>query len=152
MTHVATMGTSSCATIAVGGFKDAMGGVPLLGKDANEAYKNDPQTFKNNSEGLTVKEFYDDILYPTRQDLGRTKEYPFEQLMEEIANSSLKTKYVVITLNNDQQMNGYWPKEIERWGFELVDKTNNSIGSMNWIYTRNPNRPTGYVKKDSGFA
>lgn len=140
MTKLATMGTSSCATIAIQGFGER-------DKEANEAYiTGGPPVFED--EGVSVEEFYDEILYPTEQDLGRTRDHPFEELMELIElvegqdGNSMEDKYTVATLNSYQfNTDGrYWPNQLKRWGFELVDKTNNNIGSICYIYVRNKAR------------
>lgn len=133
MPHVATMGTSSCATISIGGFKT---GDTIA---QNEAYKADKTVPK--TTGMTVKEFYSKVLYPTSQPLGKSCDLPFTKLMEDIEESSLKTKLVMATLNQ-YQYNGndrYWHNELKSWGFVLVAKTKNTIGSVNYVYMRNPN-------------
>lgn len=151
MTKLATMGTSSCATIAIQGFGNR-------DKGANEAYiTGGAHIFED--EGISVGEFYDEILYPTEQDLGRTRDYPFEELMELIESvegdcgGSMEDKYTVATLNA-YQFNAddkYWPEQFKRWGFELVDKTKNSIGSICYIYVRNKARvdikDSDYIKE-----
>lgn len=129
MTKLATMGTSSCATIALQGFKDedlALNKNYEEGKDF-ECPPND------------VDWFYNKILYPTRQDLGRTDTMPFELLMKQLDASRMKDKFIIATLNAYQfnQHNGYWPQRLEKWGFKLIDKTKNNIGSVNYIFTRN---------------
>lgn len=132
MTHVATMGTGSCATIAISGFKEP-------NQQLNEDYKKDPKAFKVPS-GMTVKAFYNEVLYPVSQPLGKTHDLPFTRLMEEIEASSLKTKFIIATIN-EYQYNGkenYWPKELNKHGFKLMAKTKNSIGSMNYVYVRSP--------------
>jgi len=134
MSYVATMGTSSCATIAVGGFKEGQ-------RENNEKYKADKASLVLPKEGQSVEGFYNNTLYPTTQPLGRSYELPFEKVMEDIEACGLKTKFIIATLNI-YQYNGnseYWPNELNRWGFKLVSKTNNSIGSINYIYVRNPN-------------
>lgn len=131
MSRVATMGTSSCATIAVSGFKDT--DVAL-----NKAYNQDPSSFKR--KGRTVKSFYDNVLYPVEQNLGKSGEYPFDLLMQEIDDGDLSTKFIIATLNAYQYEKGYWPPILEKHGFSLIDKTKNEIGSLNYIYTRNRNR------------
>jgi len=139
MTHVATMGTSSCATIAIGGFNDKFG--PQ--KQINEDYKNGKPFRLKGKE--TVSYWHDNVLYPVEQKLGKSGEYPFERLMEEIDKvEDLNTKFTIITLPSIDVANGYWPEELKRWGFIEADKTNNTIGSMNTIYIRNNNRPEGY--------
>lgn len=136
MTHVATMGAFSCATIAIGRFKNQY--------DINEKYKQDKKAFREGfkAAGFTVSSFYNEILYPIAQNLGRSAEYPFEFLMEEIEKSEMNGKFIIAVLNSDLFLmkDGYWPKELNRWGFELIDKTNNDIGGVNYIFTRNRNR------------
>lgn len=131
MPHVATMGTSSCATISIGWFK----GDTIA---ENEAFKNEgtvPET-----EGMEVKEFYNDVLYPVSQPLGRSRNLPFRKLMQDIDACALKTKLVMVTLNHSQYMqkSRYWHKELTEVGFKLITKTKNSIGSVNYVYMRNP--------------
>lgn len=132
MTHVATMGTGSCATIAISGFKEP-------NRQMNEDYKKDPKAFKAPA-GMTVKEFYSSVLYPVSQPLGKTHDLPFERLMEDLEASSMKSKFIIATINDYQYQghDNYWPKELNRHGFKLVAKTKNNIGSMNYIYTRAP--------------
>jgi len=134
MTHVATMGCSSCATIAIGGFKAGQ-------KEINDAYLKDPKSFVEPKEGLTLDGFYNNVLYPTSQPLGKTKEYPFEKLMQDLKTSSMSSKFVIATINQGQYMGNerYWHKQLVKWGFQLFKKANNSIGSVNYIYFRNPN-------------
>ena len=128
MSKLATMGTSSCATIAVQGFGTG---------DFKEekAYQN--------TNGMSVQGFYNEVLYPTTQDLGRTCDYPFSALMEAIDRSSMESKFMIATLNSYQyqQDDKFWPKLLESFGFQLNDKTYNSIGSMCYIFIRNNNRP-----------
>lgn len=132
MTHVATMGTFSCATIAIGSFKAPW-------RDHNEAYKKDPKSWKEPKEGLTVAQFSSQVLYPVSQPLGRSKDMPFEKLMQDI-KKSLGDKLIAATLNNEQFMgNGhYWPKELKRHGFRLMAKTQNSWGQINYVYMAIP--------------
>lgn len=136
MTMISTMGTMSCATIAIGNF--GKNGSEQI--DKNEAYKS--EGLVEETEGLTPDQFYRDILYPVRQDLGRTRDYPFTKMMELIDSSKLKTKFIIATLNlyQYQTKDRYWHKELLSWGFELKDKTKNSIGSVNYVYVRNPSR------------
>jgi len=134
MSYAATMGTSSCATIAVGGFKAGQ-------MELNEAYKANKKSFVCPKDGYSVDEFSSNIIYPTSQPLGRTFDMPFEKLMEDLADSALSSKFVIATINKSQWLakDNYWGKELRRWGFKLTFKCNNSIGMMNYIYTRNPN-------------
>lgn len=133
MPHVATMGTSSCATISIGGFKSGDS------YTINEEYINNgtvPET-----EGLSVKQFYSQVLYPVSQPLGKTRDLPFEKLMQDIKSSSLHSKLCMITLNRDQFLarDGYWRDQLKKWDFKLITKCDNDIGSTNYIYMRNPN-------------
>jgi hypothetical protein len=66
---------------------------------------------------------------------------PLEKLMQDIDASSLKTKLVMCVLNHAQyhQHGKYWPGELNRWGFKLITKTKNTIGSVNYVFMRNPN-------------
>jgi hypothetical protein len=136
MAHVATLGLSSCATIAIGGFKG-----PSI--KANEDYKANPKDFvvaSVDGQQPTIEDFYSKILYPTRQDLGRTVDMPFELLMTKIKGSRLETKLTLIAINGNQfaEQDNYWPKEFKRHGFRLWIKTGNAIGSTNYIYCRAP--------------
>jgi hypothetical protein len=134
MPYVATMGCASCATISIGWFKDQT-------KEMNEAFKVDPTSFTPPASEMSVNEFYTNVLYPTRQDLGRSYDMPLEKLMQDIDASSLKTKLVMCVLNHAQyhQHGKYWPGELNRWGFKLITKTKNTIGSVNYVFMRNPN-------------
>lgn len=133
MTRVATMGTSSCATIAIAGFKGDQVVIDKLYQETGESKE---------GEGLSVQEFYNQILYPVSQPLGHSREYPFTKLMEEIDKGSMKTKFCIATLNTTQATteDGYWPKQLAKFGFELLTKTKNTIGQTCWVYTRNPNK------------
>lgn len=146
MTHIATTGMGSCALISMSGFSEK-GNWPFKHKTRNEQYKEDPSSWTapepihDKEPGCgTVADFYNDILYPTIQNLGRTGEYPFERLMEDVEKCGLKSKMIFACINSASQNDGYWPAEFERWGFKLVDKTTNSIGSTNYIYVRCPLR------------
>lgn len=134
MTHAATMGASSCATMAIGNFKAGQ-------KEVNDAYIANPSKFVEPPTGDSVDQFYGNTVLPTRQDLGRTKDYPFEKLMQDLEKSSLKTKFTIAVLNQGQYLGNdkYWHKQLTKWGFKLFEKTQNSIGSVNYIYSRNPN-------------
>lgn len=135
MTHLATMGTDSCATFSIAGFKNQ--------RDSNEAYKASPP-----SNGLSVgielaKGFYNRTILPISQPLAKSNELPFEQIMQGVdADYKLKAKFCAITINHTQFMGDgkYWPKEFKRWGFVLSHKTaNNSMGGViNYIYIRDP--------------
>ena len=133
MTHIATLGTSSCATIAIGGFKDGQ-------REANEAYIADPKTFKGPKNGMTVDEFSSKVLYPVSQPLGKTGDYPFEKLMQDLNKSGMSGKLVIATLNQHQFMGNdqYWHKQLKKHGFKLFTKTSNNWGSVNYMYIRNP--------------
>lgn len=130
MSRLATMGTFSCATIAVSGFRDE-------DLKLNQKYEEDPSAFKLDTQGLSVNQFYKDILYPISQPLGKTKEYPFSMLMEHIDKSKMSDKFTILTMNSYQHNKPYWKEILKKFGFELIDKTNNSIGEVCYIYTRN---------------
>lgn len=137
MTHIATMGTSSCATIAIGGFKDGQ-------KELNEQYKSDKK-FTPVTTGpykLSVSDFSSNILYPTQQNLGRTYDAPFTRIMEEVENSNLNSKLIIATLNEYQYKGNskYWHKELLSHGFSLITKCSNNWGSINYVYIRNPSK------------
>lgn len=133
MTHVATMGTFSCATISIGSFK---GG----NRDINEAYKKDPKSWVEPKEGMSVAEFSSKVLYPVDQPLGRSKDMPFEKLMQDI-KKVMSDKLIAATLNQNQFMGNdhYWPKELKRHGFRLMAKTSNNWGQVNYVYMAIPN-------------
>lgn len=134
MTRLATMGTKSCATIAINGFS---GDDILLNEDFFEG------KVTKHGDGLSVDKFYNKILYPTDQELGQTASYPFEMLMREIEESEMEDKFTIVTLNSYQQeaKDSYWPKQLKKWGFKLMDKTKNNIGTMCYVYIRNLARP-----------
>lgn len=129
MSRIQTMGTSSCACIAISGFKEADW---LLEEKYLEG------SWKEPSKGKTVQEFYDEILYPTEQNLGRTKNYPFTLLMDLIEDSDMYGKFIIAVLASFQRLD--WEPKLEKRGFKLIDKTNNDIGTTNYIYTQNYNR------------
>ena len=133
MTRIATLGTSSCATIAIAHFKEP-------NKALNDAYIADPKSFKEPASGMTVAEFSSSILYPVSQPLGHTKEYPFEKLMEDLAKSGMSSKLVMATLNQSQFMGNdhYWPKQLKKHGFKLIHKAGNNWGQPNYMFMRSP--------------
>lgn len=132
MTHAATMGTFSCATMSIAGFKGD-------NRAINEAYKKDPKSWKDSGEGMSVQQFSDKVLYPVSQPLGKTKDMPFEKLMQDI-QKILPDKAIACVLNSDQYMGNdrYWPKELKRYGFRLINKTRNNWGQVNYIYLTVP--------------
>lgn len=132
MTRIATAGMYSCATIAISGFKD-------VDRDLNDDYEKDAKSFKGLKDGLTARKFYNDVLYPTSQPLGKTGEYPFTRMMEEIDDCNLSTKLIVAALPEFQLADGYWRQRLEKWGFKEITKTQNTIGSVNTLFIRNPN-------------
>jgi hypothetical protein len=143
MSRIATMGTSSCATIALAGFKQGQ-------KELNEAFK--AGLWEGNKQDAfdSVKNFWSKTLYPTSQPLGATDEFPFTLLMKALDESRMVDKFIIATLNEHQQqgLGGYWAKELTAHGFKLVDKTKNNIGSMCYIYIRNNARPEGHIVKE----
>jgi len=130
------MGTSSCATIAIAHFKGN-------NKALNDEYLANPDSFGKPADGYTVDDFYHKVLYPTSQPLGHTGEYPLRKLMEEIDAGPMKNKFIIATLNASQynQDDEYWPKQLMECGFEVIDKTNNAIGQLCYIFARNKGRP-----------
>lgn len=140
MTRIATMGTSSCATIAIAGFKGDQ-------VTADKQYLDDPSSFQEPTEGLSVAGFYSNILYPVSQPLGHTHELPFEKLMKDLDASPMKTKFTIATLNSTQQNGEYWPERLKSWGFNLIDATDNTIGQRCYVWARNANRPEIYKEK-----
>jgi len=149
MTAVSTAGTRSCATIALAGFGNTLREKDKLtcNKTYNELYKADPEKFmKTFKADVSVSEFYANILYPIKQDLGETSEYPFELLMKEIDKGGMKSKYITITLNSHQNME-YWPDELTRHGFKKVAETNNNIGQVCHVWVRNLN-DTGWKPEE----
>lgn len=130
MTKLATMGTSSCATIAIQGFK---------GCDV-ELEKEYQRTGVKSERARDVGWFYDNILYPVEQKLGRTSNFPFSQLMDMIDESEMHSKFIIAVLNEYQQDQEFWPPLLEARGFKLIDTTMNDIGSLNFVYVRNNNR------------
>lgn len=139
MSRITTMGTKSCATIAICGFK-------IDDLTLNELYNENPRKVKK-GEGLSVNQFYNEVLYPTSQPFGETADYPFDWLMKELEKSSMRNKFIITTLNHSQTLykNGYWVKKLNEYEFELIDMTNNTIGEMCYIYARNRNQ--GKMKK-----
>jgi hypothetical protein len=143
MSRIATMGTASCATVALSGFKQGQ-------MELNEDFKAGKLKGKVEEAGVSLDKFWNNILYPTSQPLGQTEDLPFEALMRAFGKSRMADKFVIATLNEHQQqgLDGYWVKELTSHGFKLVDKTKNNIGSMCYIYIRNGARPEGHVVKE----
>ena len=135
-TRIQTMGVDSCATIAIAGWSSSA-------RELNEAYKKDG-SFDIPNSGMSLVDFYEEIIFPTAQDLGHTYNYPFTLLMEELEKGELRTKFCIAALNAEQVMDGYWVEELSKWGFKKIDETNNTLGLVNHIYLRSPNRPKKY--------
>lgn len=136
MTKIATAGTASCATIAIQWFKG--------GEGMNNAYLENPDPKIKEQAIKEALEFYRGVLYPIRQDQGRTtSDLPFTAIMEAIDATGLKNKYITAVINQCQQTNNdsYWPKQLEKWGFTLIDVTDNDMGGLNYVYSRNRLRP-----------
>ncbi len=143
MTRVVTMGTFSCATIALAGFKGT-------NYEDNEAYRKGEFEHTIPAGRKSLRDFWDAVLMPISQPLGETAEYPFDMLMDEVdagwgdygPKSKLGGKFIIATLNSTQAawQYGYWPARLAARGFALIDKTNNSSGETCYIYTRNNNR------------
>lgn len=148
MTKIATMGTSSCATIAIQGFTNKDGYDHYLEELKYQgAPVKDRKKFVPNKD---AKWFYDTVLFPVIQELGRTEDMPFSLCMEQIDKGPLKTKYIVVTLNdfNFNFQNYFWPKLLRKHKFSLVSTTKNSIGgAINYVFVRNPNFNEGAMIK-----
>jgi hypothetical protein len=142
MPAIKTAGAHTCAVIAIGNFKAGNQ------YDLNEQYLKDtnPDKMTDSSYiiegGMSVQEFYDDIIYPTEQPLGETAIYPFDMLMDLIDESEMEGKLIIANLADFQYnfQDKYWHNRLKERGFELVDKTNNDIGGLNYFYIRNNNR------------
>ena len=137
MSRLATSGMFSCATIAVSGFKPE-------DRDLNDRYEANPDAWEGLTDGMDVAQFYDDILYPVSQPLGKTGEYPFTRLMEEMRDhydgedECIAHKFVVCALPDFQLMDGYWLDRLHKWGFEEWTTVDNFIGATNHIFYRKP--------------
>lgn len=141
MTRLVTSGMCSCGTLAIAGFgmKHRAFEDEYLksGKEANDTSRSERD----------VVEFYNQVIYPTEQELGETKEYAFSHLMKiiddeetayETEDEIIGNKYLSLCLAG-YQLN-YWRPKVEYFGFKLVDVTCNPIGGYNYIFTRNRNR------------
>lgn len=144
MPRLQTAGTHSCSQIAIGDFKTYLPTGNFI--QANKEYLESGRSYEDDAncskDGMTVEDFRDDILLPTAQELGRTKAYPFDQLMDLIDNSDLKGKYITVNLpgfqKNAEDM--YIHKRLLERGFEEIDQTHNNWGEVCYIYVRNLNR------------
>lgn len=134
MTYIATAGAHSCACLAIARWD-------LYSKDAEDEYCKSGKVREWNTGELCLGPFYSDVLYPTEQELGKTRDYPFSYLMDRIDNDErLVGKYITAVLAEYQYEKGYWPAKLRERGFKLVDKTNNYIGGINYIFVRNEAR------------
>ena len=134
MTYVATTGAHSCACISIARWDKKS-------REAEEEYLANGEVAVWTETGVSLDSFYEDVLYPTEQELGKTQDYPFSYLMNLIdRDERLKGKYITAVLAEYQYENGYWPSRLRDRGFKLVDKTNNYIGGINYIYVRNENQ------------
>lgn len=130
MTYVATTGAHSCACISIARWDDAS-------RAAEREYLS-KETTTMWGEGLSLVEWYSNVLYPTDQELGKTYDYAFSHLMDMIdSDERLEGKYITAVLAEYQYESGFWPERLRARGFKLVDKTNNYIGGINYIYVRN---------------
>lgn len=138
MTMVQTMGTASCATLSIGFFKRRNPETGLDQITLNEKYKENGE-FTPPETGMSIKDWRNRILWPTIQDEGRTYDYPFTRMMEEIDKSDLQPKMIAATLNVSQYEgnDGYWRKELEKWGFKTFMKIPNKWGQDNYVMFRN---------------
>lgn len=136
MTYIATTGAHSCACISIARWD-------LASRNAEELYlvKKERTTWNEYPESLNLYEWYDSVLYPTEQELGKTYDYAFSHLMDMIdGDERLEGKYITAVLAEYQYEKGFWPERLRARGFKLVDKTNNHIGGINYVYIRNNNR------------
>ena len=142
MTQIVTMGTKSCAAIALAGF----GGEQ---QQINEQHiKGEYPHIVPNGES-SAQDFWDNVLMPLSQPLGESAHYPFDMLMDIIDEGSdygedgkFKGKFIIVTLNDNQYNYGhkYWPKRLAARGFTLIDKTDNTSGMICYFFTRNNRR------------
>ena len=132
MTRVATSGTHSCAAISISGFGDK-------DRQMEEEYIRDGEFYYTSNK--TVYWFYNKILYPTTQPLGKSESVPFSFLMKELDENGMKNKYMTAVLNVEQIFDGYWIKKLKEHGFKMMDETFNDIGMMCYIFIRNFGRP-----------
>lgn len=144
MTRLATMGTSSCATLSISGWTST-------DKNLEKSYMDDPKGFtpvEPSTRGdVPLKNFGDKILYPLSQPMGESYDYPFSYIMEHLDNgsTSLGAKFIIITLNDNQHnVDDFWVSRLKDRGFELIDQTHNNAGGLNYIYTRNSNRDSAF--------
>lgn len=138
MTKIATMGTSSCATFAINGFKPE-------DIDMEKVFRvSTPKDRKVlvSKAAKAIQDWYKEVLYPIDQKLGHSKDHSFSAIMQAIsAHPQLNKKYLIATLPSyclNLTCEGYWGKVLKWWGFELVTSTVNSTvqGSVNHILVR----------------
>lgn len=153
MTRIATMGTSSCATISIQGFKSQDMVINKKYMDNPGAWKG-PTPFDSGGEYSTesvgsVGSFYERILYPTDQDLGYTHDYPFDALMKELSGHKMNDKLIcaVVPHSNNgwgSEVADYFFERLHAWGFHLRERTMNSIGGTNYLWIRSE-QETDYI-------
>lgn len=145
MTRLATMGTSSCATMAISGWKSE-------DKVLEEAYlagnfKYDPEADTARGD-VPLHLVPGKLIYPLSQPMGESYDYPFSFIMDWLdgvievngtKNPSIGAKFIILTLNDSQYQIGYWKDKIEARGFKKIDQSWNNAGEMNHIFTRNTN-------------
>lgn len=132
MARLSTMGTASCATMAIGYFKyDKI--------EDNELYLHEGKR-KEYINDHDVDWWLDEILTPLEQELGQTDSVPFDQLMDDIEeDDTLNRKFCICTLNAFQHdTNGYWKDRLIARGFRHFHTTKNNMGGINYLYLRDP--------------
>ena len=132
MARLATAGVNSCGIMAINGFYH---------HNVNEDYKQTKHLGDKCSKKHEIDSFISNRVIRLQQKPGQTKSVPFEFLMEVIAaNYWGPSKTIIVTLNETQALlnDGYWPKELTRWGFDLIKKFNNKNGETNYFYMRTP--------------
>lgn len=149
MTRLATMGTSSCATLSISGWHTEDKKLQELYE--NGGYKYDPDA-KTERGDCSLTQFGDKLLYPLSQPMGETYDYPFSLIMDYLDNvnelgvhkTSLGAKYIAITVSDYQHNADFWPPRLAERGFEKIDQTHNNAGELCHIYVRNTNRDRSY--------
>lgn len=150
MPRLATTGNTSCASMAIGGFKFRWD--PIKDNEEYLADKNNYVLYENSDcklddlersakSSLSVGDWFNKIMFPVAQDLGESRDYPFDMLMDLIEkNEDTHTKHLSVLINQRQYMEKdmYWPKRFKERGFKLCNKFNNDIGYVNYLFEKTP--------------
>lgn len=140
MPRIQTAGTHSCSQISIGDFYTVGGQVEY---ESNEAYLNDKERFNPilEDDNMDIREFSDKILMPTEQELGRTKVYAFDYIMDQLDHNvgDLGSKFITVNLNSSQQnyRDGYWLTRLKERGFEKAYDIDNEWGQKCSLFVRN---------------